>query len=873
VRDGAMLRPQMARARAGSAAPVARVALPQLASDPFQFVDAASGLSVDVRLDGARPVAAQVARGYVIYPSAHASGAHLLHRPIADGTEDYLAFDTRPAQSEVSYGIALRTGVAGLRLVANTLELLDKSGAPRLRVSPPYIVGADGKSHNATIALAGCAADTNPAAPWGRKITAPGADRCTVKIAWNSDEVTYPALLDPRWSATANSMNAPRAEHSATRLNNGTVLVVGGINPSISVTATADIYDPGSNSFAATASMANARFGHTATLLPNGDVLVVGGQATPGYIQKTERYNGATWLQTDADPPQALTLHTASRIEGGAQVGKVLVVGGTINYPNDSSITQVLLFDPAGAGPGTFSAVASLPIALEAHSQVSEGGGSRVVVAGGFTRTEPGPTDTFQTGSYVYDANNDAAGWTFAGDTGTTRGSSDGGAPMLRLAGSGKVLFMGGNAQNTQLYTFGVVGWAAAGSTNFTHAFGAAAQLANGSVLLTGGDNDNVAELWDPSSLTWTQTDNLLGHRGDHTATAVGATVLLTGGTQFGAGTTNSAELYTTTATGTGCVANGECTTGFCAASGVCCNNACPVLINGTASCATGTCVDTCNAGYTNCDGTLATNGCNVNTAGDPTHCGACGTVCSGVNDTPSCGGGACTSVCNPGFANCNGTLTANGCNVNTNTDPNNCHGCGVVVNTSNDPNNCGACGHSCNDGNACTHDVCNSGVCFNVNLTACANGCDATVACGFADTDGDGLNDTWESHQYIDLNCNGINDVGTDTPLPGANPLKPNVYVKYDYMQTGGHTHQPSTAAINAVIAAYAAHNTILTMYTVSDSLTEHAVVSLSAPGALPQPCSGPRRRQPLHAQGGSLPGLPRARLSLRGVLSLQHL
>jgi hypothetical protein len=50
--------------------------------------------------------------------------------------------------------------VKGLRLVANTLEMLDGGGAPRLRVAPPYLVGADGIQTDATLAVEGCAVDT-----------------------------------------------------------------------------------------------------------------------------------------------------------------------------------------------------------------------------------------------------------------------------------------------------------------------------------------------------------------------------------------------------------------------------------------------------------------------------------------------------------------------------------------------------------------------------------------------------------------------------------------------------------------------------------------------------------------------------------------
>jgi Galactose oxidase, central domain len=63
--------------------------------------------------------------------------------------------------------------------------------------------------------------------------------------------------------------------HTATLLPSGGVLVAGGANGSVSLSS-AELYDPASGSWAATASLAIARDGHTATLLANGKVLVAG---------------------------------------------------------------------------------------------------------------------------------------------------------------------------------------------------------------------------------------------------------------------------------------------------------------------------------------------------------------------------------------------------------------------------------------------------------------------------------------------------------------------------------------------------------------------------------------------------------------------
>jgi hypothetical protein len=71
------------------------------------------------------------------------------------------------------------------------------------------------------------------------------------------------------WSFTG-SMGAQRAFHTATVLNNGEVLVVGGRNRTLYGPGTAELYDPASGTFSPTGSLQNRRAQHTATLLQNG---------------------------------------------------------------------------------------------------------------------------------------------------------------------------------------------------------------------------------------------------------------------------------------------------------------------------------------------------------------------------------------------------------------------------------------------------------------------------------------------------------------------------------------------------------------------------------------------------------------------------
>jgi hypothetical protein len=107
------------------------------------------------------------------------------------------------------------------------------------------------------------------------------------------------------FSATGD-MSSPRAEHTATVLGDGKVLVAGGEDFSarasacvpgqtLNVLASAELYDPVHGAFALTSSMITARSRHTATLLANGDVVVIGGiDASPAgayFLASAELYH------------------------------------------------------------------------------------------------------------------------------------------------------------------------------------------------------------------------------------------------------------------------------------------------------------------------------------------------------------------------------------------------------------------------------------------------------------------------------------------------------------------------------------------------------------------------------------------------------
>lgn len=69
-------------------------------------------------------------------------------------------------------------------------------------------------------------------------------------------------------------------------------------------------------------------------------------------------------------------------------------------------------------------------------------------------------------------------------------------------------------------------------------------------------------------------------------------------------------------------------------------------------------------------------------------------------------------------------------------------------------------------------------------------------------DTDEDGLLDQWELTGY-DYDNDGIIDV--DLPAMGANPVHKDIFIEVDWMQDSLRNQQPSAAAINDVIQAFA--------------------------------------------------------------------
>jgi hypothetical protein len=370
------------------------------------------------------------------------------------------------------------------------------------------------------------------------------------------------------------SMRLPRFQHTATLLKDGEVLVAGGMVPGGAADATAEVYDPVTETFAdAMGPMTEARAGHAATLLSDGTgkVLIAGGSA----MSAAELYDPATGKFTATGSLVTARLTTTATL---LQSGKVLVAGG--NTPTSDAIAAAELYDPA---TGKFTAThRTLNFPRSGHTATLLNSG-KVLVAGGIIGTAAA-TATAE----LYDP---------ATDTFTTTGSMNAArlshtASLLNDPTSpdyGKVLVVGTEG-TADLYdpssgTFAVVGDVPGASFDTTrgNSLGFIPQTAglrgDGTVVVAGGVvrgetrgrgtrfpcetlflpvSAGDAYLFAPESEGFTITGAMNVPRDNHTATMLAdGTVLVVGGVQHflvgspnnctGAGTwvaLSSAELF-----------------------------------------------------------------------------------------------------------------------------------------------------------------------------------------------------------------------------------------------------------------------------------------------------------------------------------------
>jgi len=743
----------------------ARVELPAQGRAPFRVTDKNTGMWIEVTPMGMADAEAQVADGYVIYREGMAGAlglagsGHVIHRVHVGGTEDFIELDRAPATAQVRYRVRLSDAVAGLRVVDNNVEFVDQGNGPRLRMAAPYLFDVRARRHNARVTVPDCKFDSNPAAPWGRHHTPPGARLCTIEVSWKDANVAYPALLDPAWTTVA-SMSVVRANHTLTRISAAKVelaLAAGGEN-SGGLLSSAALYNPSSKTWAATGAMPSDRTLHTATLLTDGDngkVLVAGGAYNDSNASTGARtYDPATGAWTNvASMKKARVYHSAIRLGDG----RVLVAGGCSTYPSFTLNTNAEIYDPPN---NTWNYTGNLITARAAGTlllrEVS-GSTTKVLYAGG----TPGGLTKFTDVEQLTVTAPNYGTWNAGGisqlPSGMTWALGFGSGAEAKIVGSG-----------TLAYKFNDNAWSAIGPTTNTYLVPTGAPLnATGTeflVLSTGG-----AEVYRSGFLVVPSTP--VSHERGASARMSDGSVVATGGYNSTAGTwTATTHVFRPLAQGAACTNNGECASKFCV-DGYCCNTACTELCKACSAAkkeqgSNGVC------GFV-AAGKLGDSECPNDGAGTCDHNGRCdgagacqlyvaGTTCA----TSNCSSGTLT------LHQCNGSGTCvdstQGC------DPYVCQSSSACYSTCSSDTACatghycssGTCvdkkaqGASCTGNNQCLTNFCADGVCCNSACTGLCKGCTAAIKgpgggadgeCGFVVT---GVDNQGECAQDLASTC-----------------------------------------------------------------------------------------------------------------------
>jgi hypothetical protein len=388
----------------------------------------------------------------------------------------------------------------------------------------------------AIIGLTGCASTASTSSNPTATGTATSASASSTVVP-SATPALSPTAAPPLSFVATGSMHTARQDATATLLKNGKVLIAGGAaysNAMATVYASAELYDPATGNFTNTGSMGAARADATAVALSDGRVLIAGGEGCKNPKDcrniNAESIGGLASAEI-YDPTTGKFTTTGSMTEstgGGAAVllssGRVLMADF---WPNAE------LYDPAS---GKFTSSGTTVAASPPNTATVLPNGKVLVTtrenapqlydeaSGKFTKislTPPAgtPKATYDSQSVPRDGSLDTATLLSDGrvllfdngyvetydpatgvcaDAGFISPAGEWGSPTATLLADGSVLYQGGEfiaLDQTTTYTQAAVlysptgGQLRKGSTQVARAGQTATLLADGSVLIAGGED------------------------------------------------------------------------------------------------------------------------------------------------------------------------------------------------------------------------------------------------------------------------------------------------------------------------------------------------------------------------------------------------
>ncbi|RYZ42868.1 MAG: tandem-95 repeat protein [Myxococcaceae bacterium] len=510
-------------------------------------------------------------------------------RWVTSRVEEYDVAPEGATEHRARYTVEVPEGIVAVRDLGEYLEFVDARDVPRLRMHSLVARDAEGLSRDGEVRLHGV-------------VRAPGTGPARYGLSGRSLEVAMavdlrgmrgPVVVDPGWSSTGTmatvrlnhtatlltsgkvlvaggnltytsasttytrlaelfdpvtgtwkgvaALAVPRAQHTATLLPSGRVLVVAGASSSASASVTTELFDPETETWSPADVLTTGRYAHTATLLPNGQVLVAGGLTSSGAARlvSAEIFNSETgsWSPTGS--------MSASRAMASATLlltGKVLLAGGTVtNAPAE-------LFNPAN---GQWS-LTGTPVSVRQEHSATLLPSGQVLIAGGST----GAHNSYLTSAELYDP---ATGlW-----KSTSKSMS---APhkwhAALLMPEGRVLVMGGayywhpegyhySTNVAEVYVPSTDTWQQLGLLQTSRAFLTSTLLPSGRVLIAGGyymsygtpSALNSSEVFETSG-RWTLEGSATTPRVHHAVTPLSSGQFLVTGGRNATGALASADLH-----------------------------------------------------------------------------------------------------------------------------------------------------------------------------------------------------------------------------------------------------------------------------------------------------------------------------------------
>ncbi len=490
------------------------VVLPREGAGALRF-EAPGGFAITVREIGAEGPGALIEQA-VRYRRA---GGTSYWTAAEGGAEEWLFLEAGAVHRGQPVA-AWEVSGGAVRQIDDVVEIDDAEGVPRVRVTAPAAFAAGDR-------------------PVGVKLAVKGA-----RIELSVDAEGETVLVDPSWTATA-LMSTGRTHFAAVLLGDGSVLAVGGRGTGNTFPASAERYDPLTNTWSSAGSMSAGREWVRATMLGNGKVLATGGQNGPTALANADLYDPATnsWAPT-TPMPAVRTTHTQTTLPDG----RALVANG-----NNAT---AIVYDPATAGWSFTEAMGG----SRGHSGATLLQSGKVLVAGGSSNSS----------AEIYDPATNA--WTPTGAMSQPRMFHRlTSLPDGRVLVTGGISSLGGAAKSAaEIYDPGAGVWSAAPSMSAARQEHSATLLNDGTVLVAGGQNLASTEIFDPASNSWSAGAPMSIGRTSHSATLLpnGSVLVASGGAFF-----KTAEYYSA-GLGAACVSNDQCPSGFCV-DGVCCNAAC----------------------------------------------------------------------------------------------------------------------------------------------------------------------------------------------------------------------------------------------------------------------------------------------------------